>query len=67
MNYDKPIFQYTLVLHHGEEIYRHGNTPEEAKMKAKEYTSELRKQEYVGIISEKVETVVNTGNGWRVE
>lgn len=57
MNFDKPISQYTLVLHHGEEIYRHANTPEEAKMKAMEYVSELRKQEYVEIISERIEIV----------
>ena len=66
MNYDKPIFQYTFILHNGEEIYRHGNTPEEAKLKAMKYISELKKQEYVEIISEKMEMVVHTGDGWRV-
>jgi len=67
LNYDKPIFQHTITLHHGEEIYRHGNTPKEAKSKAMKYNSELRKQEYIEIISEKTEKVVNTGmdGGWR--
>jgi len=34
LNYDKPIYQHTITLHNGEEIYRHGNTSEEAKEKA---------------------------------
>ena len=58
LNYDKPIYQYTTVLHNGEEIYRHGNTPEEAKEKAMKYISELKQKEYVEIVNERMEIVL---------
>ena len=67
MNYDNCIFQYTIVLHHGEMIHRHGNTVAEAKRKAREYISELRMREYVEIISTKIDKVVITSDGYQVE
>lgn len=64
MNYDKPIYQHTITLHNGEEIYRHGNTPEEAKEKAMKYISELKQKEYVEIVSEVVEKVIIIGDAY---